>query len=160
MNSRKLFPLLLLLLTVAGAWAQNAIVISQHDGTVVKFSFKENPVVSYSACELVLTTSKTSVQYPINRLKNIHFDVDDNLGGVNDAKELQSEDVRFSFRDGVIVVSGGKAGDIVNLYHLNGVVAGHFRLDCNGSVNIPTESLSAGVYIVNTKQMSFKFFKP
>lgn len=159
MKTRNLFTLLLLWLTVVGAWAQNAIVVCQKDGTVARFAFTEKPVVTYSAGELVMTTNKTSVQYPINRLMKIYFDVAEVPDGI-DVEVTQPEDVQFTFRDGVLVVSGGEAGAIVNLYRLDGVSAGQFRLDGNGTVTIPTGSLGKGVYIVKTKQVSFKFRKP
>ena len=159
MKTRNLFTLLLLWLTAAGAWAQNAIVVCQNDGTMAKFAFTEKPVVTYSAGELVMTTNKTSVQYPMNRLLKIYFDVAEVPDGI-DVEVTQPEDVQFAFRDGALVVSGGEAGAIVNLYRLDGVSAGQFRLDGNGSVTIPTGSLSKGVYIVKTNQVSFKFRKP
>ena len=160
MKTRRLFILLLLWLPAAGAWAQKAIAVWQHDGTVAKFAFTEKPVVTYSANELVMTTTKTSVRYPINRLQKVVFDVDENVTSVEDVKSSTSGDVKFSFRDGSLVVSGGNAGAIVNLYQSNGVFAGQFRLDGDGSVAIPTSNLSRGVYIVNTQKMSFKFYKP
>ena len=159
MKTRNLFTLLLLWLTAAGAWAQNTIVVCQNDGTMAKFAFTEKPVVTYSAGELVMTTNKTSVQYPMNRLLKIYFDVAEVPDGI-DVEVTQPEDVQFAFRDGALVVSGGEAGAIVNLYRLDGVSAGQFRLDGNGSVTIPTGSLSKGLYIVKTKQVSFKFRKP
>ena len=159
MKTRNLFILLLFWLTAAGAWAQNAIVVCQNDGTMAKFAFTEKPVVTYSAGELVMTTNKTSVQYPMNRLLKIYFDVAEVPDGI-DVEASQPEDVQFAFRDGALVVSGGEAGAIVNLYRLDGVSAGQFRLDGNGSVTIPTGSLSKGLYIVKTKQVSFKFRKP
>ena len=159
MKTRNLFILLLLWLTAAGAWAQNPIVVCQNDGTMAKFAFTEKPVVTYSAGELVMTTNKTSVQYPMNRLLKIYFDVAEVPDGI-DVEVTQPEDVQFAFRDGALVVSGGEAGAIVNLYRLDGVSAGQFRLDGNGTVTIPTGSLSKGLYIVKTKQISFKFRKP
>ena len=159
MKTRNLFILLLLWLTAAGAWAQNAIVVCQNDGTMAKFAFTEKPVVTYSAGELVMTTNKTSVQYPMNRLLKIYFDVAEVPDGI-DVEVTQPEDVQFAFRDGALVVSGGEAGAIVNLYRLDGVSAGQFRLDGNGSVSIPTGSLGKGLYIVKTNQVSFKFRKP
>ena len=140
MKTRKLFTLLLLWLTASGAWAQNAIVVCQKDGTVARLAF--------------------TVQYPINRLLKIYFDVAEVPDGIKDVEVSRSEDVQFAFRDGALIISGGEAGAAVNLYRLNGVAAGQFRLDSNGSVTISTDRLSRGVYIVKTKQFSFKFRKP
>ena len=150
---------MLIWLPPARARSTNTIVVCQKDGTVARFAFTEKPVVTYSAGELMMTTNKTSVQYPINRLLKIYFDVAEVPDGI-DVEVTQPEDVQFAFRDGALVVSGGEAGAIVNLYRLDGVSAGQFRLDGNGSVTIPTGSLSKGLYIVKTKQVSFKFRKP
>lgn len=160
MKKSRLFILLLLGLSAAGAWAQNVVAVWQYDGTVAKFAFTEKPVVTYSANEMVMTTTRTSVRYPISRLQKIVFGVDEIDTSLEEVKSSLSGDVKFSFRDGSLVVSGGNAGAIVNLYQSNGVFAGQFRLDDDGSVTIPTSNLSNGVYIVNTQKMSFKFYKP
>ena len=115
MKTRKLFTLLLLWLTASGAWAQNAIVVCQKDGTVARLAFTEKPVVTYSASELMMTTNNTSVQYPINRLLKIYFDVAEVPDGIEDVEVSRSEDVQFALRDGALIISGGEAGATVNL---------------------------------------------
>ena len=158
MNRLKL--LLTTLLLVAGAfavWAQNAIAIYQKDGNVAKFAFTEKPVVTYSGSDLVLTTSKTSVQYPIYLLQKIGFDVDDLISSVDEVTVPQTQ---FSFRDGTLTISGGEASSIVSLYTIKGTMVGQYRLDANGSATIPLQHLGKSLYIVKTNQFSFKFHKP
>ena len=74
---KKQLIILLLCLPSLGMWAQNAIAVHQQDGNVVKFAFEEKPVVTYVGDFLVLTTTKTMVEYPIFLLKKISFDVED-----------------------------------------------------------------------------------
>ena len=66
----------LLAATVAQAVPQRTVSIYQKDGQVVAFAFSERPVVSYDAGDLVLTTTKTTVQFPIYQLKKLQFDDD------------------------------------------------------------------------------------
>ena len=76
MRQTKLTITLLFLVLTVRAWAQNAVAIYQTDGNVTKFAFTEKPVVTYSNNELVLTTSSTSVQYPIYLLKKLAFEIE------------------------------------------------------------------------------------
>ena len=154
---RLVLSALLLVAGTLGVRAQNAIVVYQKDGTVAKFSFMEKPVVTYSGSDLVMTTSKTSVQYPIYLLQKIGFDVDDIINTVDEVKLPQTQ---FSFRGSTLTVKGGEPGSVVSLYTIKGTMAGQYRLDGNGCATIPLQNLGKGLYIVKTKQLSFKFHKP
>ena len=159
MNTKRKFYLTILML-VAGTFAtraQNAIAVYQKDGTVAKFAFTEKPVVTYSGSDLVMTTSKTSVQYPIYLLQKIGFDVDDIINTVDEVKLPQTQ---FSIRDGILTVRGGEAGSAVSLYTFNGMMVGQYRLDSDGCATIPLQSLGKSLYIVKNKQFSFKFRRP
>jgi hypothetical protein len=50
------------------------ILLTKKDGSVEAFDFADKPVVRYSGNDLVLTTSKTSVQLPVYLLQKISFD--------------------------------------------------------------------------------------
>ena len=154
----KLTLLTLLLTMAAGLWAQNAVAIHQVDGQVATFAFTEKPVVTYSGNDLVLTTTKTSVQYPIYKLKKIDFDVSiDDLTGIEDVKE--KPDVQFSFRDGSISIRGGEAGSQVYIYNIKGMKVRQYRLDSDGNATIPLSDLSKDFYVVKSKSFTFKFRK-
>ena len=50
------------------------LVILKKDGTVLKFDVADKPKVSYSDNDLVLTTTKTTVQLPVYLLQKISFE--------------------------------------------------------------------------------------
>lgn len=149
--------MLLLVLMAVGARAQNSIAIYQKDGQVAKFAFTEKPIVTYSGSDLVLTTIKTSVLYPIYMLQKVAFDVDDIIDGIEEVKIPQT---LFSFRDGTLTIRDGEAGSVVSLYTINGVMVEQYRLNNDGTVTIPLYNLGKDIYIVKTKHVSFKFRKP
>jgi hypothetical protein len=155
---RHLLTVILLLFATVASWAQNAVAVYQNDGTVATFAFTEKPVVTYSGNDLVLTTTKTSVSYPIYKLRKIDFDISfDDLTGIGDAKV--KSDVQFSFRGGALTVRDGEPGSQVILYNIKGVQVGQYRLDGDGNATIPTESLGKDFYVVKSKSFTFKFRK-
>ena len=157
MKTRRVFPILFLLLSFElGIRAQNAVEIYQIDGKVTTFAFSEKPVVTYSGSDLVMTTTKTVVQYPIYLLKKISFDVElDDADVVKDVKA----DEQFSFRGGTITVMGGEPNSQVYIFNIQGMKVGQYKLDDQGNASIPVSGLATGIYVLKTKRFAFKFRK-
>ena len=141
------------------AYAQNAVAIHQKDGKVAMFAFTEKPVVTYSGSNLMLTTTKTTVQYPIYLLKKLVFDVEW-TGSVSHIEDIQMPEEQFYFNNGTLVISGGQPGAPVMLYSIKGTKVGQWRLDSNGRAEISLQMLGRDIYIVKTNRFSFKFQKP
>ena len=150
---RKLYTTLLLACSLM-AGAQNAISIHQKDGKVANFAFSEKPIVTYADNQLVITTTKTSVQYPLYMLQKIGFQLTDAT-----AIEQVKPDAKFRFTDGTLYISGGDPGSQVVIYDMRGMTAGQYRIDDAGNAVISLQSLSKGLYIVKTNHFTFKFTK-
>ena len=150
---RKLYTTLLLACSLM-AGAQNAISIHQKDGKVANFAFSEKPIVTYADNQLVITTTKTSVQYPLYLLQKIDFSLSDAT-----AIEQVKPDAKFRFTDGTLYITGGDPGSLVYIYSMRGTTEGHYRIDDAGNAVISLQSLSKGHYIVKTNHFTFKFTK-
>lgn len=150
---RKLYTTLLLACSLM-AGAQNAISIHQKDGKVANFAFSEKPVVTYADNQLVITTTKTSVQYPLYLLQKIDFELTDAT-----AIEQVKPDAKFRFTDGTLYITGGAPGSQVVIYDMRGMTEGQYRIDDAGNAVISLQSLSKGLYIVKTNHFTFKFTK-
>lgn len=137
----------------AFATEQNVIAVYQMDGQKALFAFADQPEVTYTATELVLTTTKTMVQYPISQLKKLQFEKADMPEGIDEVET----DKRFSFRDGSIVIEGGQPNSLVNIYTVSGTLTTQYRLDSNGDAVIPTQGLSGNTYIFANGSITFKF---
>ena len=157
-----LLTMALMLVAYVTMWAQDAVVIYQKNGKVARFKFTEQPVVSYSATDLVMTTTKKSVHFPINMLQKLVFE-DEALNAM-DIKEVKGQNVesavQFSFNGETLSITGGEPQLQVYLFNVKGMKVGQYRLDGNGCVEIPTHSLGKDLYLVKTKSFSFKFLKP
>ena len=150
---RKLYTTLLLACSLM-AGAQNAISIHQKDGKVANFAFSEKPIVTYADNQLVITTTKTSVQYPLYVLQKIDCELADAT-----SIEQVKPDAKFRFTDGTLYISGGDPGSQVYIYNMRGMTAGQYRIDDAGNAVISLQSLSKGLYIVKTNHFTFKFTK-
>ena len=133
------------------------LVLWRKDGQIAKFGFTEKPVITYSGSDLVLTTTKTIVQYPIYMLKKIVFDVE-NIADDIENLEVRSESL-FSFKNETLFIRGGEPNSPVYLYDLKGVKVDESRLDPDGRAIIPLQHLGKSIYIVKNKGISFKFRK-
>jgi len=146
----------LLMALVTTAEEQNVIAIYQTDGQVAMFAFADKPEVTYTTTDLVLTTTKTMMQYPIAQLKKVQFEKADISEGLD---ELVA-DGHFSFRDGAIEIHGGKPNSMVKIFTVSGTLVAQYPLDANGEGVIPTQSLRGTTYVVTAGSFSFKFMQP
>lgn len=151
-----LTALLLTCVIHVAAVEQNVVAIYQLDGQKALFAFADQPEVTYSATDLILTSTKTSVQYPISQLKKLAFEQADMPEGIDEVVA----DRRFSFRDGSIVIEGGDPNSLVTIYTVSGTMAAQYRLDGSGNAIIPTQGLSGSVYILSNGSITFKFMLP
>ena len=155
---KKLFMCLLLTGITMMMLAQDAVAIHQKNGTVITFAFMEKPKVTYSGSDLVLTTTKTSVTYPVYLLQKIVFDINwDELTGIE--KTEVKADAQFRFNGTSLLVSGEVPGSTLSIYDMKGVLVGQYGLDDSGCTAISLGHLAEGIYLVRTKSFTFKFHK-
>lgn len=148
-----LFTLLLAAVLHVSAEEQNVVAVYQQDGQKALFAFADQPEVTYTATDLVLTTTKTTVQYPISQLKKLQFEKANMPEGLDEVLA----DQRFSFHDGSIVIEGGEPNSLVNIYTVSGALTAQYRLDSNGDAVIPMQGLSGQLYIFANGSITFKF---
>lgn len=148
---------MLILFSVATmATEQNVVAIYPLQGEVALFAFADQPELTYTATDLVLTTTQTSVQYPIGNLRKVSFERADMPEGIDEIEVTK----QFTFRDGQIIIEGGSPNALVNIYTIQGVLVSQYRLDSDGNTAIPTTGLNGAAYILTTGSITFKFMQP
>jgi hypothetical protein len=152
-----------LLLSLLGAvfltvpvFGQNYLTIQQKDGQEFSFRFEDKPVITYTATDLLLKTAKTDVQYPLETLSKLTFTVD--ATGVN----AVNDDIRkptYFMNDYEISITDAKAGSTVSVIAPDGKVIGTYKTDPDGNVTISIEDLPAGLFFINSENLTFKVLK-
>jgi hypothetical protein len=152
----KLLLSLLLLTCMAHATEQNVVAIYPLQGEVALFAFADQPELTYTATDLVITTTQTSVQYPISNLRKVAFERADKPEGIDEIEVSK----QFTFRDGQIIIEGGSPNALVNIYTIQGALVSQYRLDSDGNAAIPTTGMNGAAYILTTGSITFKFMQP
>ena len=133
---------------------ENAIAIHQVDESIITYAFSDNPVITYTADELVITTRSITVQYPLAYLRKLTLEGDFNRADGID--EVTLPDTEFSFSDEGAKVRGEKPGTPFYVFDMKGMKCAQGTIDAEGKANIPLNNLSPGIYIVKTQSTSFK----
>ena len=148
--------MLAIVATMAHATVQNVVAIYPLQGEVALFAFADQPELTYTATDLVLATTKTSVQYPISNLRKVAFEQADMPEGIDEVEVTK----QFAFRDGQIIIEGGTPNALVNVYTIQGALVSQYRLDGDGNGTISTNGYSGAAYILTTGSITFKFMQP
>lgn len=151
---KKLFLSLLLLIgSMASVSAQTALVVMQKSGGSMYYSFDDNPKAMFSGENLIISTSKNVVEYPIANLFSFSFD--DMANGVLDIK---SDGASVKLTDNMIVVTGLAKNEMVSVVDTKGVKVAFAKAE-NGAANISLGNLPNGVYMVKSKKVSYKIVR-
>lgn len=153
-NLKKLLLLFLLICGSTKLLAQTALVVHQKSGEVVYYSFSEQPKVKYEGADLVLTTSKTEVKYPLRNLSRFTFG--DMASGIDDMPVTKA-DVKVN--NGTIAVTGAKPSSTISIFNINGTLVTNLQANEEGDMQYNTSALPTGVYVVKSENVTFKFIK-
>ncbi len=139
------------------AISENAIAIHQIDGAIITYAFEDKPVISYTGEELVITTSSTSVQYPLAYLRKLTLESDwDTATAIG---EVTKPDTEFHFTDQGATVRGEKPGTPFQVFDMKGARVYQGTIDAEGRADIRMSRLPAGIYVIKTQSTSFKIRK-
>ena len=153
MQKKVLFLLLLLMTNTAPIFAQTALVVKQKSGGSVYYSFDDNPKVVFSGENVVVSTNKKVVEYPIDSLSSFSFgDMSDGVLDIN------ANGANVKLTDNMIVVTGLSVGEVVDLYDVKGMKIAAATAS-NGFATISLHNLPNGVYIVKSQNVTYKIIK-
>ena len=138
---KKIILFALLALGCAAGHAQNTLFIWQQTGEVVSYDFLEKPRITYADTNLILTTTKVQVEFPLSSVRKFTFNdvmIDDAIGTV-----------RATLKD---------EGPL-SIYTLGGVLVKTVPAEAGGRHTYSLDELPAGVYVVKSKTTSYKVVK-
>lgn len=155
---RRLSLFVLGLLTMLPAWAgerQTALRLLFQDGTSTCFLLSDEPELSFSDNDLVVTSSSVSTSYPLENVKEYDF-VDATEVSV---KPLAKDEIRFVRSNNNEILVYGCQPSSVAIYDAAGRrLPGKIRTQ-SGATSISLHNLPTGVYIVKMNQQSIKISK-
>lgn len=134
--------------------AQNCLSIHQKDGEKFSYLFRDKPVITYTESELVLTTTKVQVSFPIRKVTKFTFeDVDAAV------KPIEKAEATYNLSEEGVIITGAVPGSPVSVYSLDGKIITTFQIDTDGNLCFSIDEFPQGIYIVKSESVSFKLLK-
>lgn len=150
---KKLF-FFLVFLSPLMALAQNCLTIHQKNGETFSYMFQDKPVITYSESDLVLTSTKVQVVFPIRSLKKFTFDdVDTSVSTV------EKVDASYKYSENTVWIRGTEPKSLVLVCTIDGKMVKTFVTDENGDLVFSVNEFVEGVYIIRTDSVTFKILK-
>ncbi len=154
--TRILLALLLLPLPMLAADdAAQQLVITSKDGTTVAYTFAEEPKVSFTDTELVVTSKDATVSYQLSNMALITY----KLGTATGITNIASGETTFRMDGSALVFPSLAAGSKVTVSTTAGAVVLSKKISTAGKYSFPLSELANGVYMVSVNGQTYKIVK-
>lgn len=155
----KRFLLLLIagvLVSVTSKASNKVLQIWQADGQIVTISLNEEPVTTYSEGNLIITTTNTTITYPLENVQRYTYaentPISEGDGLPDGIKSIFSNDGE------TLTFKGLKSNADINIYSPSGQLIRTVK--ANGDkVAVSLSQLPTGVYLVKANGVTYKISK-
>ena len=150
-------PLMVLLLSVllpSMAKADDLVLqVWQADGKVMNINLNEQPVTTYSDGQLIITTTKTTVTFPLEQVVKYTYT---DATGISSPEAVGS---KMSADGESITFTGLKPNTPVYLYTVAGQLVKTVTATGQSKTTVSVSGFPVGVYVVKANGVTFKITK-
>lgn len=139
------------LATQAQAQQLNAVVVTPQSGDAVTIALTETPSVTFNDESVVVTSTSTTVEYPIDEKATFTFTHSTGIEAITN----QPQGGLTVVLDGALSIYGLGSGETVTVYNIAGQALATAKASSAGSVRMDTATLR-GVLIVKTAHKTMK----
>lgn len=151
---RKLLLLLTLVFVSTMAKADDMVLqIWQSDGQVVSINLNEEPKTTYVDGKLVITTTKTTITYPLEKVKRYTYV---SAEGISTPKTMKAV---FSDDGETLTFTGLKPNTTLYLYNVAGQLLRKIDSAQRTKATVSVSGLPVGVYVVKANDVTYKITK-
>lgn len=151
---KKLLTFLFLFVFAHSVMADDMLLqIWQSDGQVVTINLNEEPMTTYSEGNLIITTTKAVISYPLeNVVKYTYISAD----GIT---TLESMNTKFSQDGETLTFTGLAQGTEIAVYASSGQMMHRTKAGSNTKTIVSVSDLPPGVYLVKVNSVTYKITK-
>lgn len=149
-----------LLLILAAVFAliakadDRVLQVWQSDGQVVTISLNEEPRTTYRDGNLVITTTRTVITYPLEKVKR--FTYASVADGITSPKTMTAA---FSKDGETLTLTGLKPGTAIMMYNVAGQLLRKIDSGDRSKISVTASDLPTGVYVVKANDVTYKITK-
>ena len=128
--------------------------IWQADGQVVSINLNDEPRTTYNDGNLVITTTKVTITYPLENVKRYTY-----VSASNGISSPGVSKAKLSANGETLTFTGLKAGTSIILYNVAGQLLRRVTPSSEGYAIVSVSKLPTGVYIVKMNDATYKITK-
>ena len=154
MKTTKILLLLLTFFVSQAAMADDLVLqVWQADGKVMNINLNEQPVTTYSDGQLIITTTKTTVTFPLEQVVKYTYT---DATGISSPEAVGS---KMSADGESITFTGLKPNTPVYLYTVAGQLVKTVTATGQSKTTVSVSGFPVGVYVVKANGVTFKITK-
>ena len=151
---KKLLALLILFVFAHTVMADDMILqIWQSDGKVVNIDLNEQPVTRYADGNLIITTTKTTITYPLEKVAKYTYVSAEGIESINGMRSKFSQDGE------TLTFSGLTQGTEIAVYAPSGKILRKTKAGSHAKTTVSVSDLPPGVYLVKVNSVAYKITK-
>lgn len=131
------------------------LVVWAKDGTRVAYALAEQPKVTFTETDLVITAKGVEVNYALANMSHITYDMGDNTS----IRDLKTGKTSFHMTGETLLFPALSANSTVMIHTLNGASVFSKTVLSSGEYSFPLSNLPAGVYLVTVNGLTYKILK-
>ena len=136
----------------AGVENATTLCIENTKGEVVQFPLAESPKMMFKSTFAIVQASTTKV-FKFKDIRQVYFT--DRTTGINDATTPEE----ISRQQNTITLNKFTPNSVVRVYTTSGMIAKQAYTDAEGALQMNTDDLARGTYIIKAGKTAFKFMK-
>lgn len=133
------------------------LIVWTYAGETFCHLLSERPKVTQTTSSLVLTTTKTEVEYSKDDVWK--FTLQDLSAEAVGIENIKTDNAEITQCDNVVYLSNCQAGSEVRIYSVSGVLYYSQKVSEDGTLAIDLGNLNSGVYIISTESITYKIIK-
>lgn len=152
---KKKLIMMLLSLICLKATAQEIkthLVVWSKDGTQVAYALNEQPVITFSETELLITTSLIQVNYPLDQMAKFNYETRTDQA----VRDISTDETSFILEEESLLFLNLAPNSKVGLYTASGQVVFSRVITDYGEYAFPVSHLAHGIYIIQVNSLTYK----
>lgn len=125
----------------------------QSDGKVLNINLNEEPVTTYADGKLIITTTKTTVTFPLEQVVKYTYT---SATGISSPAAMSSV---VSADGETVTFTGLKPGTVVSLYSVAGQLLTTVTATGQSKTTVSVSRFPVGVYVVKANGVTYKITK-
>jgi hypothetical protein len=148
-----LFPLFCI--TAIADDSKTNLIVWQTDGSCVLYDLDECPKTTFEGDNLIITTTKISIEYPMAKVARYTFESSNT--GINNPQDHQGITVKQTEKE--LIVCHLPKGKKASVYTVDGKLLATALSSGQVETILPLRLFSTGTYIIKTDDITYKIMK-